>query len=254
MIPRLVPPRPAPPPRSHPRARGARLAAALLAGLLAGAVPLAAAAQDSGRITVTAEGRSTAAPDLAVIVLGVEREAPSASEAVSEMAAGAEAVLAAVEAAGIAGRDVQTRGLDLSPRREMREGPGRGEIVGYVAATTVTVRVRDLDSLGAVLDSVVGAGANLFRGLSFDLAERQRAEDAARRAAVAEARRRAALYAEAAGVELGPLLRLEEAGAAPRPEMMRAASAMADGGGVPVAAGELELTARVTLVYEIAAP
>jgi hypothetical protein len=229
--------------------------APLVAALIVLAAPLAAAAQEeAGRITVTAEGRATAAPDLAVITLGVEREAPSAAEAVAAMASGAEAVLAAVEDAGIAGRDVQTRGLDLSPRRERREGPGQGEIVGYVASTTVTVRVRELDSLGAVLDSVVGAGANLFRGLSFDLSDRQAAEDEARRAAVAEARRRAALYAEAAGVELGPLVRLEEAGGAPRPEMMRTASAMADGAAVPVAEGELELTARVTLVYEIAAP
>lgn len=265
MTARPAPIRPSRPVPRAPRARlprrpgpaadcRARWGAVLVAALVALALPLATAAQEAGRITVTAQGRATAAPDLAVITLGVQREAPSAAEAVAEMSAGAEAVLAAVEAAGIAGRDVQTQGLDLSPRREMREGPGRGEIVGYVAATTVTVRVRDLGRLGAVLDSVVGAGANLFRGLSFDLADRQAAEDAARRAAVAEARRRAALYAEAAGVALGPLVRLEEAGGAPRPEMMRAATAMADAGGVPVAEGELELTARVTLVYGIAAP
>jgi hypothetical protein len=235
--------------------RAARWLAPLVGALAMLVMPLAGMAQEAaGRITVTAQGHATAAPDLAVISLGVEREAPSAAQAVAEMSAGAEAALAAVAAAGVASRDVQTRGLDLAPRRERREGPGEGEIVGYVAATTVTVRVRDLSKLGAVLDSVVEAGANRFRGLSFDLAEPQAIEDEARRAAVAEARRRAALYAEAAGVELGPLVRLEEAGGTPRPEMMRTASTMADASGVPIAEGELELTARVTLVYEISAP
>ena len=116
------------------------------------------------------------------------------------------------------------------------------------------VRVRDLSILGEVLDAVARDGANSFEGLTFGLADPAAAGDAARRAAVADARRKAALYAEAAGVALGPLLSFAESGGAPVPQMMaRAEMAMASDA-VPVAPGELTLTQRVTLTYALSEP
>ncbi|RDC74579.1 DUF541 domain-containing protein [Rhodovulum sp. 12E13] len=213
-----------------------------------------AIAADSRRIEVVVEGRASAAPDMATITLGVTAEAESAEAAVAEMSQSAQAVIDRLSEQGIAARDLQTSALSLSPRWRgeygSRDEPR--EIVGYVAETTVTARVRALDSLGAVLDAAVGSGANVFRGLSFGLSEPQPVQDAARRAAVAEAQRRAGLFADAAGVSLGPLVRLEDTGGGqPRP-MMRAEMAMSDAGAVPVAEGELDVTARVRMVWKIA--
>jgi len=251
--------------RCAPRALGRAVVLALALGAIAPALaPAGASAQggpspetearaEAGRIVVTAEGLVTVAPDMATLTLGVVAEAESAADAVAAMSADAAALLERLAAEGIAERDLQTSGLNLSPRWR-QDSPARGvpQIEGYVAETTVQARVRAIDDLGGVIDAAVQSGANQFRGLSFGLASPSEARDAARRAAVEEGARRARLYAEAAGVEFGALLRLEEeSGQDPRP-LMRAEMSMADAGSVPVAEGELEITARVRLVFAIA--
>ncbi len=222
---------------------------------LQGGVALAqqAAAAEAGRVVVSAEGRASAVPDMATITLGVVAEAESAQEAVAQMSRAAQAVLDRLSEEGIAPRDLQTSRLSLSPRWRREDGQRETPpaIAGYTAETTVTARIRELDSLGAVLDAAVGGGSNQFRGLSFGLSDPQPVLDAARRAAVAEATRRADLYAEAAGLTLGEVLRLEEADApGPRP-MMRAEMAMADSSPVPVAEGELDVSAQIRMVWAI---
>ena len=113
--------------------------------------------------------------------------------------------------------------------------------------------MRDLADLGDVLDAVVKSGANTLGGVSFGLSEPRAAEDAARRAAVEDARARAALYAEAAGVTLGAVQQItEDSFAQPMARMMAAEAAMADAAPPPVAPGELTVSARVQVVYAIA--
>ena len=114
----------------------------------------------------------------------------------------------------------------------------------------VSATIRDLDGIGAVLDHVITAGGNQINGLRFGLTEREAAMDEARRLAVADARRKAELYAEAAGITLGPILSISEAGGrvTPQNEMM---VARASGGQVPVKGGELSVTATVSIVWEI---
>jgi hypothetical protein len=242
--------------------RPLRLAAALVIGLGAPSVLSGgggAHAQDAdgngtGRIVVSAEGQVAAVPDMATVTLGVVSEAATAQDAVAGMSEAAQSLLDRLAEQGVAERDFQTSGLNLSPRWRREEGPQREapEIVGYTAETTVTARIRALETLGEVLDAAVRGGVNQFRGLSFGLAETMPVMDAARRAAVAEGARRAAVYAEAAGVTLGPLLHLEEGGGPqPRP-VMRADMAMAEAMPVPVAEGEMEVTVRVRMVYAIA--
>jgi len=246
-----------------PAPRRARVLPAAVFGalLLAAAPPLAAQegadgpGRGEGRIVVSAEGTAEAVPDMATLTLGVLREDAAAEAAMEAMSAAADALLATLAEAGIGETDIQTSGLSLTPLRRSPEAGSRGrpEIVGYAAATTVTVRIRDLERLGPVLDVAVGSGANRFRGLTLGLAEPGAVLDEARREAVAEARRRAALYAEAAGVTLGPLLRLQEEGGAPPMPMMRAEMSFADAAaGPPIAEGELTLTARVRLTYALA--
>ncbi len=215
---------------------------------------IGAAQEPPATITVTGEGRVEAAPDMATVSLGVTTEAETASAAMAENSNAVAAILEQLSGAGIEARDIQTSGLSLGPRYNYRSsGDQPPEITGYTASNMVTVRVRALDTLGGVLDRVVSGGANTLNGLGFGLQDDQAAMDEARRGAVAEAARKAALFAEAAGVALGPILSIHEGGAMmPQPKMMAAEASFARDGGVPVAGGELSIRADVTIVYSIA--
>lgn len=210
----------------------------------------APAAAETPTLTVTGEGRAEAAPDMATVTLGVTHEAETAKDAMDRVSADLGAVLATLRAAGIEERDLQTAGLRLSPVWTSYDSRQTRRITGFRATNTVSARVRALDGLGNVLDAVLAEGANTFQGISFGLQEPTPVLDAARRAAVADAQRKAALYAKAAGVTLGPLQSLGELGAAaPRPMVMEAARMASDA--VPVAPGEMTLSAQVTMVFAL---
>jgi uncharacterized protein YggE len=216
------------------------------------ALPSALSAAETARITVTGEGRVAATPDMATLSLGVTSRGETAKAAMDETSAGVAALLEALRAAGIEPRDVQTTGLSLNPVwNSSSYDSAPPKIEGFAASNTVTVRVRALDGLGGLLDTVLETGANTFNGLEFGLAEPEPKRDEARAAAVADARRKAELLAAAAGVTLGPIVTIaEDQGMdAPQP-MFRMEAAMASDA-VPVAAGELTVTARVTIVWEI---
>lgn len=226
---------------------GAALAVAAIHPALAQAQ---AQTQARGTMTVAGEGRVTVRPDMAWVSLGVVKEARIASDALNGMSAALAAVVAGFEAAGIAPEDMQTSQLSLRPRYSYPNSGGPARLDGFTASSTIEIRVRDLDKLGAVLDAAVGDGANELGGIRFDLNDRSAAMNSAREAAVADARARAALYAGAAGVDLGALLSFSEAGvsAPPMPVMQER---MAMDASVPVVSGELEIAASVTMVYAL---
>ncbi len=205
----------------------------------------------SGQITVTGEGQVNKVPDMAVITLGISHQATTAQAAVSEVAVTAGAILAALEEMGLEPRDLRTSDLSLSPVRKSRSSSNADpKIVGFIAGNQVTARVRDLAILGRVLGRVTSEGANRFQGLRFALQDPAPALNEARVLAVIDGRARALLYADAAGVTLGPLVSISEPGTRVMPQamtMMRAG--MAD---MPVAEGELSLNASVTMVFAIA--
>ncbi len=202
-------------------------------------------------ITMTGLGQVETVPDMAVISLGVSSQARSAGEAMAETSAKVAEIIATLRNAGIAPSDIQTSRLSVSPRYDHSSTRNTPQLVGFIATNTLSVRFIDLSQLGAQLDAVMEAGANQMNGLNFQMQDAQPAQDAARVAAVEDAMRKAALYAQAAGVELGQLISLSESGAAsPQPMMME--MAMARSGGVPVAEGEVTTSASVTLVYAIA--
>ncbi|ANB36088.1 hypothetical protein A6024_05930 [Rhodovulum sulfidophilum] len=209
------------------------------------------AADAAPELRVTGTGSATAAPDMATLRLGVGHEADTAAEAMALVSDDLGRVMAELQAAGIEARDIQTSGLNLSPVWGDRSEDKRPRITGYSAANGVTVRVRELDGLGPLLDTVIGTGANTLDGLSFGLQEPGPVMDEARRAAVAEARRKAELFASASGQSLGSLVSLVEQGAnQPRPMQMKMSfESMADS--MPMAEGELELDATVTMVFEL---
>ncbi len=221
------------------------------------AVPLAGAAvaqeTAAATITVTGEGHAEAAPDLATISLGVTTQGKTAGEAMDANSAALAAVVARLKAAGVADRDMQTSNLSLNPNWQQTDGTQAPLIAGYVASNQLTVRVRALDSLGAVLDSAITDGANTLNGISFGLDDPEPALDKARTEAVVAARARAELLVTAAGVKLGRVLSISESGGyvppGPMP-MYRMEADMAKA--VPVEGGEVGLTASVTMVFEIA--
>jgi hypothetical protein len=213
-------------------------------------------------LTVSAEGRSTRVPDLAVFTAGVTTEGKTASEALTANARQMNATLAALKSTGVAARDIQTSNLSVSPvygqPRRLPDGTTEGDpvIVGYRATNQVQVKQRDLARYGQTIDTLVKAGANQVDGPSFQLDKADAAMDEARVNAVTKARARAELYARAAGLKVVRVLTISEAGGySPQPPMLYARAdkmMMASPAPSPVAAGELDLTAQVTITFELA--
>lgn len=218
-----------------------------LAGAAVAQEPPAPGAEPPRRIVVTGEGRVEAAPDLATLTAGVQTEATDAAAALGATSAAMEGVLAALAAAGIAPQDMQTSQLSVDPLWA-DDGAGTARVRGYSASNLVTVRVRDVARLGAVIDAAGAAGANRVFGIGFEIAEPRAQLDAARERAVADARARAELLARAAGVTLGPVLSIREGGApAPGPMFARVEMDAAP----PVAEGVVGIAAQVEIVYAI---
>ncbi|MGC1488144.1 MAG: SIMPL domain-containing protein [Albidovulum sp.] len=227
-----------------------------LVKILASIVFLAApawAADDHQMITVTGEGQVEATPDMATMSLGVMTNGDTAQSALGANTAQLTAVLARLKAAGIEGRDIQTSGLSLGRNFDFSNSGQPPKVTGYFASNMVTVRVRALEGLGAVLDSAVADGANTLNDLGFGLQDPAPLMDKARGLAVADARHKAELYAAAAGVGLGKVLSISERAGygAPMPMQMEMAGGFSKADAVPVASGEVGLTASVTMQFEI---
>lgn len=220
----------------------------ILATLLALSAPMA---QADPVITVTAEGRVAFAPDIATISLGVTTQGDSAADAMAANSASMAVVLANLRAAGVADRDLQTTGLSLNPNYNYNSPGGTPRIDGYTAANQLTATIRTLANLGSTLDAAVKDGANTLNGVTFGLADPEPALDEARKRAVAEARRRAELLTTAAGVKLGKVESITETNgyAPPFPQFRMEKAAQADS--VPVAEGEVSLSASVTITWEL---
>lgn len=212
---------------------------------------LAGAAVASERtMPLSGVGAVVAVPDMAVISVGATHQAKTAKAAMGAVNKVSGAMLDVLQAAGIDATDMQTSRLSLSPVYDRRSREDGGPtLVGFSASNQMTVRVREIDQVGVVLGELVAAGANDMGGIRFELSDPGPLQDEARKLAVADARARAELFAQAAGVRLGRIMTISEAGGSvPRPEMMRAA-AMADA--VPVAAGELAIRSQVNIVWEL---
>ncbi len=146
-------------------------------------------------MTVAGTGTVSAAPDMAEITTGVVTQAPTAAQALAANSQAMERLLQALGTLGIAARDIQTTNISVSPlRRQGRDGQPP-EITGYEVTNQVRVKVRDLSRLGRVLDQQVGQGANLVYGIQFGRQEPAPLQDEARKRAMADARRKAELYA-----------------------------------------------------------
>ncbi len=226
--------------------RTALAAAALAAALLT--APALAQVIPPAAISVTGEATVSVPPDLAEIDGGVTSEAKTAREASEANNAAMGKVLQALKGAGIEEKDIQTSRLSLQPQSAPnRSGPSA--IAGYRASNRVTIRVRDVTKVASAIDTLVGAGANEIGGINFVVSQASKLLDEARERAVADARRKAEIYAKAAGVTLGaPLSISEEANSAPVPYRRMAAGMAAS---APVAQGEETLRVTVSVSWAI---
>jgi uncharacterized protein YggE len=232
------------------------LAPALLSVLAAGSLTSGPAEDKQALIpslTVVGSGKVSAQPDLTQVQVGVLTEAASAAKALKDNNDAMAKLFAVLDGRRIDRKDVQTSSFSVVPQyKRGPHGEQLPEIVSYRVSNTVRVKVRKLDALGPVLDEVVQQGANQVQGISFSVAEPTPLLDEARRKAMADARRKAELYAKEAGVEVGGVLLIQEQ--APHlPGPLVLGLARAEAASVPIAEGELDFGAIITVTYSIGA-
>ncbi len=240
-----------------PTLRSLALAAALVLGvpaMSAQAQTVPAVAFDGTLLSVSAQGEVRRVPDIAIVSAGVTTEAADANAAMRANAERMDKVVASIRAAGIAERDIQTSGINLSPQYHYGENvPPR--ISGYQATNTVSIKVRDIARTGRILDALVAVGANQIIGPSFDIDKKDEALDEARKDAIAKARARAELYAGTLGMRVRRIVSISEGGGMlppPRPvPMMAMARAEKMAADTVVAPGENELALTLEVVFEL---
>jgi uncharacterized protein len=202
------------------------------------------------RIVVTGEGSIGVAPNYAQIRSGVTTRAKTVKEAVDANSKVMVAIIAAVKNAGIPEKDIQTARFSIQPVYASPVSNAEPKLSGYSVSNQVNVTVREIGKVGDVLDRMVAAGATDVGNVSFLVSDLSKVLDQAREAAIADARRKAEVYAKASGVQLGRVEWISEdssGGGGPAPAMARASSAQ-----VPIATGEDTLRIRVTVGFEIA--
>jgi uncharacterized protein YggE len=235
--------------------RNMMMASALaLAAMTGGAMAQQAGNTTPPQIEVQGQGEVAVAPDMAVISLGVTHRSPQAQDAVTAVNENMAAILQRLTEQGVDASDVQTSQLtvDVDRSQQMRSASDENALdkpQQFVATSQVSVRVRDLDNLGGLLDLVLQDGANQMSGLRFDVQSPAPLEAQARERAVQNAMEQAAQLAAAAGVELGSVRRITAYNNGGRPKMMEM-SRSSDG--VPVASGEVTIDAQVSVIFDIA--
>jgi hypothetical protein len=222
------------------------IAAATIAALIS--VP-AQADVPPPAISVTGEATISAPPDLAQIEAGVTTDAKNARDAFEANNAAMGKVLAALKSAGIAEKDYQTSQLSLQPQFTNQNRSGSNVLSGYRATNRVTVKLRDISKMAGVIDAVTAAGANDIGSINFMVSNASKLLDDARAEAIVDARRKAEIYAKAAGVSLGGPISIAEHGSAVPVMYRRAAAPMA--AEAAIAPGEETLRVTVGVSWEI---
>jgi uncharacterized protein YggE len=245
-----------------PGARGAWIGLGLLLGLAVGAAsgPLfatrsALATDPTGpaehTISVTGTGRIVLSPDTADVRLGVASTARTVKAARQQAAVAMTAVIASLRHAGVAERDIQTTVLSLQPTYDYRTTSSPPQVTGYVLSNALAVTVRDLDTLGDVIDGALASGATSLDGVTFRVDDQAAAESQARQAAMAEAAAKAKTLADAAHVSIGGVASISES-VAPVPYPFYRGAFAGEDVATPIEVGTTEVSVTVTVVYLIA--
>jgi uncharacterized protein YggE len=235
-----------------PRFAFAALLALATFAVQAQQAPPPVVAADSTLLQVSAHAEAHRVPDVATISAGVVTQAADADAAMRANAQQMDKVMAAVRAAGIAERDIQTSGINVNPQYRYAENQPPA-ITGYQASNTVNLKVRDIGKLGRVLDALVASGANQVNGPSFEIDQPDAVYDEARRAALDKAQARAAMYAKTLGLRVHRIVSIGEGGGyrPPVPMPMMAMAKAMDRAETQVAPGENILGADLDVVFEL---
>lgn len=204
-------------------------------------------------LSVNGVGLTYLTPDIAYIYIGVHTENPSASDAVATNKTQTTAVIDAIKKAGVNDKDIRTTNFSIWPSQQYSpDGKQTGTI--YMVDNTVYITVRDLDSLGNLLDDAISAGANSINSIQFDVADKTKAVKDARAKAVEDAKTQAKELADAAGVSLGEIQTISFYDNSPYPMF----EGKGGGGGgaagattVPIQPGQLSISVTVSMNYEI---
>lgn len=206
----------------------------------------------AGTISVSGTGSVEAVPDLALVTMGVECRADTVEAAYSRAGTSSAAVAAAFQRQGVATSDIQTAGLSVRADLVWREGQGQS-VTGYVAATTLTVRLRAVDSAAAVISDAVAAGGNEARlnGLELTLADDSAVRARARKAAWLDALNTATQFAALAAVRLGRVLSITDSqapqGPLPLAQIERTSAVEA----MTIEGGRTAVQSTITVVWAI---
>jgi uncharacterized protein len=232
--------------------RSSALAIMLAAASLAAVPAFAQGAQADfpPAISVSGEASVSAPPDIAMIDAGVGSDAKTAREAAEANNSAMAKVLQALKSANIDDKDYQTSRLSLQPQYAPNR-PGQTTVIGYHASNRVSIKLRDVNKVAGVIDALVGAGANDIGNIYFTVAEPSKLLDEARAKAVADARRKAEIYAKAAGVTLGTPLSISEDGTPAPMFRVRTLAAPMAATSTPVAQGEETLSITVSVTWAI---
>jgi uncharacterized protein len=207
-------------------------------------------------ITVTGEGHAFARPDQVHITIEVISESKTAAVALTNNNNKMATLIKTLSGKGIADKDILTSNFSVNPqyRHDNISGQQRSTLIGYQVSNDVQVKIRNISSLGEILDAAVTSGANNVNGINFSIAEPAPVLDQARAKAMTDAKRKAELYANAAGVKIGRVLYITESSGMvqpPRPMLMSARAMAPQEVSVPIASGEQESNASITVVYAI---
>ena len=202
-------------------------------------------------ISVSGEGSIDLAPDLALLNVGVEAVSESVSEAREEAAEAMDSVIAAVKAQGLEDSDIQTRAFNIRPQYDYQNN--RSILVGYTVSNSATVKIRDIDNVGPIIDDVANAGGNATRidGIRFTVEDPKPHMDTLREAAFQDAMAKAEHLANLAGVELGPLTFVTESSGTPVARDAAFAMLEAAAPGTSISGGEMQLSMYVQAVFDI---
>lgn len=212
-----------------------------------------AAAPQIRTLNVNGSGQVSLTPDMGYIYIGVHDEAATASEAVEANKTHTTAVIAAIKEAGVDEKDINTSNFSIWPSQQYSpEGTITGTV--YMVDNTVYVIVRDINTLGDLLDASITAGANTINSIQFDIADKKDAVKEARAKAVADAQTQAQELAEAAGLTLGDIQSISfyDNSAIPYYEGKGGGGGMdMANSAVPIQPGQLNISVSVNIVYEI---
>ncbi|WP_313643277.1 SIMPL domain-containing protein [Stenotrophomonas sp.] len=214
----------------------------------------AVVASDATLLNISAQADAKRVPDVATLSAGVVTQAVDGNTAMRENAVQMDKVMAAIKAAGIAERDIQTSGINLSPQYRYADNEAP-RITGYQANNTVSLKVRDITKLGKVLDSLAAQGANQINGPSFEIDQPEPVYDEARLAALKKAQARAETYAKSLGLRVRRIVSISEGnqgGFRPMPMMAMAAGRSAKAEmDTAVSPGESSVSVSLDVVFEL---